>query len=352
MNGRLFRSFFALFFGLVCVNALGQSSASRPDENAGQDDVVRVNTTLVGVPVTVTDRDGRRVTDLKQSEFHLYEDGVEQKIAFFAPGEAAVTVLLLFDKYVLGKKKPFQQISDYRETASLFIKQMRPGDKIIVAKSGSGVSDAFEISPEGTAQNSARKPNWHFSSSIHEAVSTAIRKMNALPGRKAIVFFSDGVYRYTQEVTLIPGGPLISHRNISPPESSSALSNFRELAESDAPIYAFRYDTMSDAVRFNRYEDAAEKEMFAIWRSEYVLGSQYLRALADKSGGRFYKAIELISLEQTFAEIAAEISRQYNIGYYPKNLEKDSKTRELRVQVDRPGLKLHARSAYIPAPRK
>jgi Ca-activated chloride channel homolog len=352
MNARPIRSFFSLLICVICVSALGQSPPVRPEENVTQEDVVRVNTTLVGVPVTVMDRDGRRVTDLKQTEFHLYEDGVEQEIAFFAPGDAPVTVLVLFDKYVLGKKKPFQQIGDYRETADLFIKQMRPGDKIIVAKSGSGVSDAFEISTEGTPQKAVKKPSWHFSSSIHETVSTAIKKMNKLPGRKAIVFFSDGVYRYTQEVTQIIGGPLISHRNISPPESSSELSNFRELAESDAPIYVLRYDTMSDAMRYDQYQDAAHKALLAIWREEWRLGSQYLSALAQKSGARLYQAGKSRDLEQSFAEIASEISRQYSLGYYPKNLGKDSEARELTVKVDRPGLVIRARSSYLHAPRK
>src|SRR6266446_202294 len=326
MNAGLIRSFFSLLICVVCGTALGQSPPARSDENVAQEDVVRVNTTLVGVPVTVLDGEGRRVTDLKQSEFHLYEDGVEQKIAFFAPGEAAVTVLLLFDKYVLGKQKPFRLISNYRETADLFIKQMRPGDKIIVAKSGSGVSDAFEISADETPQKAGKKPNWHFGSFIHEAVSTAIKKMNALPGRKAIVFFSDGVYRYNQEITVILGGPLISRRNTDRPESSSELSNFRELAESDAPIYVMRYDTMTDWLRYTQSKGVAEKEVLAFWREDWRLGSQYLSALANKSGARLYEAGESRGLEQIFAEIAAEISRQYSLGYYPKNLEKESET--------------------------
>ncbi len=339
-----------LFSLLLCGAAFSQTPPTRADEE--QDDVIRVDTNLVGVPVTVLDGNGKRVLDIKQSEFHLYEDGVEQKIAFFAPGKEPVTVLLLFDKYVLGSKRPFQQINDYRETADLFIKQMRPGDKVIVAKSGSGVSGAFEIGPEGDPQKDRHKPGWNFTSAIHDTVSKAIKKMNALPGRKAIVFFSDGVYRYNQEVTVILGGPLISHRNISPPESSSEQSNFREIAESDSPIYVMRYDTMSDAIRYDQYQDSGHRSLLAIWREEYRVGAVYLRALAEKSGARLYDAGKLRSLEQAFAEIAADISGQYSLGYYPKDLVKDNRVRKLTIVIDRPGLTLRARSGYLREPRK
>ena len=67
----------------------------------GEDEVVRVETTLVGVPVIVLDREGRFVPDLKREDFHVYEDGVEQPIAYFAPVESNVTVLLLFDDFLV-----------------------------------------------------------------------------------------------------------------------------------------------------------------------------------------------------------------------------------------------------------
>src|SRR3979411_939294 len=93
-----------LLLGIFVINSFGQAPQTaspkhpRPEE-VGEGDIVRVDTTLVGVPVTVLDREGRFVPGLKREDFQIYEDGVEQAIAYFAAVESKVTVLLLFDKF-------------------------------------------------------------------------------------------------------------------------------------------------------------------------------------------------------------------------------------------------------------
>jgi len=93
---------------LLCILSLTSYSHSpqkapprKPEPvEVGENDIVRVDTTLVGVPVTVMDRDGRFVSGLKQEDFHIYEDGVEQQVTYFAPVDSNVTALLLFDNSV------------------------------------------------------------------------------------------------------------------------------------------------------------------------------------------------------------------------------------------------------------
>lgn len=67
-------------FPRVCAQEEGQPSQQTSDQ-----DVIRVNTTLLTLPVRVVDRHGKLVPDLKQEQFHVYEDGVEQDIAYFEP---------------------------------------------------------------------------------------------------------------------------------------------------------------------------------------------------------------------------------------------------------------------------
>ena len=124
----------------LLLNSFGQTPQTaapkhpRPEE-VGEGDIVRVDTTLVGVPVTVLDREGRFVPGLKREDFHIYEDGEEQPIAYFAPVESNVTVLLLFDNFV----------KEYRNTARAFTERMGVGDKVLVA----GKHVAIEVSPDG-----------------------------------------------------------------------------------------------------------------------------------------------------------------------------------------------------------
>ena len=67
------------------------------EDEADVDEVVRVETSLVTVAATVTDSKGRYVSNLRQEDFRITENGVEQKIAYFEPVEKPFTVALLLD---------------------------------------------------------------------------------------------------------------------------------------------------------------------------------------------------------------------------------------------------------------
>src|SRR5690349_9513604 len=66
-------------------------------EEVSAGDIVRINTTLVTVPVSVLDRQGRFVSGLKREDFRLFEDGIEQSIVHFEPTEMPFTVALMLD---------------------------------------------------------------------------------------------------------------------------------------------------------------------------------------------------------------------------------------------------------------
>src|SRR6266571_7810931 len=87
-----------LIVALITASSYAQNQ--NPTSVAGhrtEDDVVRVDTTLVTVPVSVMDHHGRFISDLKEEQFHLYEDGIEQQIAYFESAEGPFTVALLLD---------------------------------------------------------------------------------------------------------------------------------------------------------------------------------------------------------------------------------------------------------------
>lgn len=71
------------------------ASPKKESQEVGENDVVRVTTSLVRVPVSVRDRDGRYVIDLKQEDFHVNEDGGEQRISYFGGVEEPISVVLL-----------------------------------------------------------------------------------------------------------------------------------------------------------------------------------------------------------------------------------------------------------------
>jgi VWFA-related protein len=352
-----------LLLCLLCPCAFGQSTQTappkqtQPAEEVGEDEVVRVNTTLVGVPVTVLDRDGRFVPGLKREDFHVYEDGVEQEIAYFAPVEANVTVLLLFDHFV----------KNYREAARDFAGRLRAGDKVIVARFGDTRYEILDKVAEGEAgvQQEPHRIKWRFGASVHDAVDAAIRRMNSIQGRRAVLLFSDGLVQSVEQVTIGMSGQLISEHETKAPERATARATINEAEESDAPFYVLQYDTKTDFVRNGpspgvRYPEVMALDLPRI-RNEYEVADEYLHALADKSGGRLYtvpsgtrlqQAEHPPELSQAFTQISAELRQQYSLGYYPKQAGQAGGRHEIRVRVARPDVAVRSRTSYVSAPPK
>ena len=87
-----------------CLLLLGQAAAQTPQENPQGNPppdsgaTLRVETTLVQIPVSITDSVNRFVLGLQKGDFHLFEDGVEQEIAHFSGEEAPLSVGLAFDE--------------------------------------------------------------------------------------------------------------------------------------------------------------------------------------------------------------------------------------------------------------
>src|SRR5207245_11576429 len=191
-------------------------------EEVEEGDVIRVNTTLVTVPVSVLDRQGRFVPNLRREAFNVFENGIEPSIAYFEPAEKPFTVALLLDT----SASTHFHLSEIREAAIAFAKQLRPQDRVLV------VSFKYEILLLTEATNDLNliesvvevNANTGSSTRLYDAVDLTIReRLNKIKGRKAIVLFTDGVDTSSQQ--------------------ADYLSTLREVEELDALIYPIQYDT-------------------------------------------------------------------------------------------------------------
>jgi len=354
-----------LLLGIFVINSFGQAPQTaspkhpRPEE-VGEGDIVRVDTTLVGVPVTVLDREGRFVPGLKREDFHIYEDGEEQPIAYFAPVESNVTVLLLFDDFVV---KNF--VKNYREAARAFAERLGAGDKVLIARFGDSKYEILTKVGEGPAgvRKDERTVKWRFGRGIHDAIDAAIRRMNGIPGRKAILLFSDGVYRPDTIAVTEASGRLLSMSVTKPGETATAPGTIIEAEESDAPFYVMQYDTTWDAVRYGpnpKYSEAGNAGI-VMFRNEYRIANEYLHALAEKSGGRLYQVASGTHLHQTddppglpqaWTQISAELLQQYSLGYYPKPGDKAKESHQIKVRVTMPDVVVRSRTSYTSVPSR
>lgn len=332
--------------------ATGPAAEPTPEEVA-EGDVVRVDTTLVTVPVSVLDRQGRFIPNLKREDFTLLENGEEQSIAYFEPAEKPFTVALLLDTSASTQFR----LSDIKEAAVAFAKQLRPQDRVLVVTFNSEVLLLTEPTNDLNlmAATIEEFANTGTSTRLYDAIDLTIKeRLNRIKGRKAIVLFTDGVNTESQQATY-----------------ESTLSEIDEL---DALIYPIQYDT-SDYMRAMQNANNGTVTVTTTTRgifgsrtttqtynapvnggtpipgstkADYDRADQYLHLLADKTGGRLYQANDTSQLADAFTRIAEELRRQYTLGYYAKSANvADGERRQIRVRVRQPNLAVKARDSYV-----
>ena len=310
--------------------------ATKPiaDTTADTEDEVKVETTLVTIPVSVFDRNGLYIPGLNQKDFKIFEDGKEQEIAYFGTSDKPFTVILLLDTSPSTEYK----IDEIRSAAVAFVDQLKPQDRVMVIEFDANVHVLTEAtSDRQLIYKGIRKADFGGGTSLYEAVDFSLRKrLNAIEGRKAIVLFTDGVDT--------------TSRGRSTYDSTLALAE-----ESDSLIFPIYYNTYFDnrgglggggggwpgTIVFGPPPRGTTSE-------EYALGKRYLEELADYTGGRVFRPESTPGgLTAAFEGIAEELRRQYQIGYTPADDGKPGQRKQIKVRVDRPNLVIRSRDSYI-----
>jgi Ca-activated chloride channel family protein len=287
------------------------------------DEVVRVNSTLVTVPASVLGRDGKYVTNLRREDFQVYEDGVEQEVAFFANVDAPFTVALLID--TSASTRPV--LKDIVAAANAFVEQLRPDDRLIVISFDFEVREILKASRVGDVRGRGFQiPAGGGTTRLYDAVDFAVNeRLRHLPGRKAVVLLTDGV----------DGGSDKGHD-----ESVS------DAEESDILIYPVLYDTFEDSLRQLRAMRPGRTPPADYLRKIYERGEKYLSRLAQLTGGRSQRVEGVGGISEAFASVVGELGRQYSLGYYPRSPARPGERRQIKVRVGLPDHAVRARDSY------
>ena len=327
-------------------------------EEVGEGDVVRVNTTLVTIPVSVMDRNGRFIPNLRQQEFRIYEDGVEHEVAYFASVEKPFTLALVLDTSASTRFR----IDEMQDAAIAFVNQLRPDDRVIVVSFDEEVRVLAEATSDRyVLRDAIRRTRTGGSTKLYDAVDLVInQRLNREQGRKAVILFTDGVDTSSRH--------------------ASYQSNVRDAEELDALIYPVQYNTYDDGniggggtsapsqkggprsvtdivvgILGEVIKGGNKKNPVVIGGGgnpngtpdDYRRADAYLNDLSYKTGARLFRADNTRDLSQSFAFIAEELRRQYSIGYYPKATAQAGTRRQIKVRVMRPDLVVRARDSYI-----
>ena len=305
------------------------------------EDEIKVETNLVTIPVSVSDRNGFYVSGLQQKNFKVFDNGVEQQIEYFGTTEQPFTVVLLIDVSPSTSYK----IEDIQAAASAFVEQLEPKDQVMVIEFDSSVHVLTEITGDrDKIKKAINKTGFGDGTSLYEAVDFSLRKrLNKIEGKKAIVLFTDGV------------------------DTTSGRAGFestiRDAEESEAVIFPIYYNTFLNAIGVGGSGGGVMSsppiiglpggmgggaQSTAGISAEYTRGRAYLTQLAASTGGKVFRAESTPGgLTTAFESIAEELRRQYSIGYYPSETGTTGDRRQVRVRVDRPRLIIRSRDSYL-----
>ncbi|CAN5478991.1 hypothetical protein BH10ACI3_BH10ACI3_18700 [soil metagenome] len=296
----------------------------------GDDEVLKIETNLVTIPVSVFDRNGLYIPGLRQQNFKIFENGVEQEIAYFGNADKPFTVVLLIDT----SPSTAYKIEEIQRAAMAFVDQLEPRDSVIVIEFNHSVNVLTQATNDRERIYKAiKKADFGDGTSLYNAVDEALRKqLSRIEGRKAVVLFTDGV-------------DTTSRKN-----NYDGTVNYAE--ESDALIFPIYYNTYLDN---KRRAGQTFPDIFGgpvvysgVSAEEYAVGKRYLDDLAEVTGGRVFRPENTPGgLTNAFEGIAEELRRQYNIGYVPKDEGKPGQRKQIKVRVDRPNLLVRSRDSYI-----
>jgi VWFA-related protein len=376
----------------------------------GQDvETFKIETNLVTVPVIVSDRGDRYVSDLTREDFTIYEDGVKQEISFFDTVTAPFHVVLMLDTSASTQDK----LGQIQQAAIAFTNQLQTADRVKVLSFDVRVRDLCDFtSDRAVLQWAIRDTRPGQGTKLYDAMAQGVKALQRVKGRKAIVIFTDGVDMYS--------------------DRESYEKNRRMIEEAGIIIYPIRYDTREDVERLvrqqqqsgqvidlatilgggssrpgttpttfpggttipsgggggigtslprlpggvvisgsrdnrNRYppgdprnndprspdptnpsggSTGSTDNIDAELDMLYHTADSYLTEISAKSGGTLHRADTLGSLPLAFGQIAAELRTQYSLGYYPTKPERDGKYRKIKVTTSRKAVAVRARPGY------
>ena len=329
----------ALALVLMMLIAPARAQQERPQKPPPQEDEpIRLHTTLVQVPVVVSARGGRYISDLTRDEFTIFEDGVRQSTAYFGSVEEPFSVALLLD----SSGSTGAALEQIKSAAMAFIGNLRPHDQVMVVSFNDSVEVLCELTNDpaklAAAVQSIKSGEY---TQVYEAVYTAVwERLNDIQGRKAVILFTDGIDTASSEIT-----------------EDDTLDAVIE--SEDIIVYPIRYATREDVERkmearmkplpgsgntadLGRQLEQKRRDLDRAYRA----ADEYLQQLAEMSGGIVERADRLGDLKAALGRIAEELRHQYLLGYYPSNKEKDDRTRKISVRVTRPDVVVRARPAY------
>jgi VWFA-related protein len=302
---------------------------AKPDtgpEEISEGDVIRVDTELVGLNVSVVDRGTNRgLNGLTKEDFRLYENNQQQQIVHFESASAPFNLVLLID--LSGSTTT---VVDLIKSAALhFVEAARPFDRVgvITFAGGQVVVSPLTSDHDVLRQRIKAIQRPEGSTKLYDAAAFAIDEVfreSKDSRRNAIVVISDGLDSVLPNVT--GEGSTLSYEEM-----------IRRAKEFDGVIYSIWTDTQT-------YEPLSPLD---IQQETFDLAHEQMKELAEAGGGAFYECQKLEDLAGAYDRVVADLGTLYTLAYRPTNKTRDGSWRTIRVTINRANAVARGKRGYF-----
>lgn len=346
--------FAALFLMLSWLPSAPRAQNTEPDRRSDAE----TNKAFVGVPVTVSDREGHYIAGLKKEDFTVFEDGVKQKITFFSTYNEPLKLTLLLDT----SKSTRNVIDKIRDAAKDFVSSLNSGDQCQIATFDSSVKI---INPFTSDQKLIKSSldrvviNEYGATLMYDAVNRIAREsFKGVPGRKVIVLLTDGndfgssltkneFLNSLEESDILIYTVFFKTGNdfVNPASADANAKNGKKKKKSRKKKNENMILNPAQAVYIQTDEEVRQLE-----RNDEAEATDALKKMSDATAGRFYQS-GVPDLKKVFKNITGELTQQYRLGYNAKNAAGGAASREINVKVERPDVVVRTRGNVRDAQR-
>jgi len=287
-----------------CIAALFALFSAVGTFSQGEDDVVKVDSSIVVMNATIRDAQNRSVNGLKQSEFKVFEDGVQQKITSFESQESPFSAVILLD--TSGSME--ERISIARSAAINFLNGLRIDDCTAIYRFDSRAVMVQDFSDSRDVADKIFDLKAKGQTVLNDAIVKAVTELDKRSEkRKAVIVISDGADTFSK---------------------ASADKALKAALAANVTIYTVDMSSL-------------ETNMVERRQNQGVL-----KNFAEKTGGVFISTENVKALRDALKAIVDELQIQYTITYEPVILKRDGKWHALELRVTRPNLTIRAREGY------
>lgn len=306
-------------------NPPSQTPQTQPKKTDDDGDVIHVDSTLVPIPVSVTNAQGRAVQDLRLEDFQLEVDGKAAEISDLLRSSAPVRLALLFDN-----SSSVVQAREFEKKAAIrFFRQVIRPDRdqaaLFSISTVSRLEQPLTKNVESLVQAIENFPKPEGATALLDGIVEAADYLRKADGRRVIVIVSDGEDTYSEVSTTLE-------------------KTVRSVQAANCQVYVVK------TTDFENFKETGQRGGNANIMN--LTAERRMLELGSQTGGAVYSPVDERELDAAFARISAELSEQYILNYYPETAVADGEFRKISLKIKRAeNLTVRTRKGYYVSKR-